>query len=172
MCITIKLYQMRHFEHLNKEQQLPWLLYNENIYWSVDTVRKKHEKHIIEFTCACILQNFKFRKHLFHQKYITSVFKWLMNENSLDWLVFYQNDALRKLQVWWAIEWRQTTPEKCMLAWNKYSVITIYRTHISINVQSYLWINFNSVCNSQQKYKLQSFILFRLLWRRYCCSFD
>lgn len=47
---------MRHFEHLNKEQQLPWLLYNENIYWSVDTVRKKHEKHIIEFTCACILQ--------------------------------------------------------------------------------------------------------------------
>lgn len=36
------------------------------------------------------------------------------------------------------------TPEKCMLAWNKYSVITIYRTHISINVQSYLWINFNS----------------------------
>lgn len=42
------------------------------------------------------------------------------------------------------------TPEKCMLAWNKYSVITIYRTHISINVQSYLWINFNSLCNSQQ----------------------
>lgn len=65
---------MRHFEHLNKEQQLPWLLYNENIYWSVDTIRKKNEKHYIEFTCACILQNFKFRKHLFHQKYNTSVF--------------------------------------------------------------------------------------------------
>lgn len=74
VCITIKLYQTRHFEHLNEEQQLPWLLYNENIYWSVDTIRKKNEKHYIEFTCAYILQNFKFRKHLFHQKYNTSVF--------------------------------------------------------------------------------------------------
>lgn len=163
---------MRHFEHLNKEQQLPWLLYNENIYWSVDTVRKKHEKHIVEFTCACILQNFKFRKHLFHQKYITSVFKWLMNENSLDWLVFLSKRCFTQVTGVMSYRMAPNDSEKCMLAWNKYSVITIYRTHISINVQSYLWINFNSVCNSQQKYKLQSFILFRLLWRRYCCSFD